>query len=46
MNYRNKDSNYWRKAKLEKVRVYWENLKQSKKKVATIYSKGKKRPKA
>ena len=46
MNYRNKDSNYWRKASLEKVRVYWENLKRSKKWVATTSSKGKKRPKS
>ena len=46
--FRNKDSNYWRKAAKEKVRVYWSNLKDSKKKVgvakATISSKGKKRP--
>ena len=42
MKYRNKDSNYWRKAGIEKIRVYWENLKQSKKRVATTYSKGKK----
>ena len=42
MSYRNKDSNYWRKAKIEKVRVYWENLKKSKKWVSTISSKDKK----
>ena len=42
MNYRNKDSNYWRKASIEKVRVYWENLKKSKKWASTISSKGKK----
>lgn len=42
MKYRNKDSNYWRKAGAEKVRVYWENLKQSKKWASTISSKGKK----
>jgi hypothetical protein len=42
MVYRNKDANFFRKASLEKVRVYWENLKRSKKLVATTYSKGKK----
>lgn len=42
MKYRNKDSNYWRKAGTEKVRVYWENLKKSKKWVSTISSRGKK----
>ena len=46
MTYRNKDSNYWRKAKIHKVRVYWENLKKSKKWVSTISSKDKKPPKA
>lgn len=46
--FRNKDSNYWRKAAKEKVRVYWSNLKASKKKVgvskATTSSRGRKRP--
>ena len=46
--FRNKDSNYWRKAAKEKVRVYWSNLRASKKKVgvskATTSSKGRKRP--
>lgn len=42
MKYRNKDSNYWRKAGIEKIRVYWENLKKSKKKVSTTSPKGKK----
>ena len=46
MKYRNKDSNYWKKASAEKVRVYWENLKKSKKWVSTISSKDKKQPRS
>lgn len=44
MSYRNKDSNFFRKSKKEKVRVYWENLKKSKRWVTTLI-KGKKHPK-
>ena len=44
MVFRNKDANYFRKAKIEKVRVYWENLKKSKKWVTTL-TKGKRPPK-
>ena len=46
MPYRNKDSNFFRKAQKEKVRVYWENLKKSKKWVVTTLTRGKKRPKS